>query len=121
MAESTSVPLKISGKTLDVRELTIDQCREWLKERVKREAAAFGSDNSAATEPVDIVDWMMFEGATLHDIAFMSNLKPSDIGQARPSEVQKALDLIKEENPHFFAMRARAIKTFGEAIRLGRW
>lgn len=91
----------IGGKPVIVREMTVDEIRDWL---------------ASKTEGGDLVDSLLFEEFSLSDIPRMSTLTDGDLGALAPSEIKLIMADAKDVNQDFFAMRARVVD-FGKRMQ----
>lgn len=84
---------------VEVRELTIGEIRTWLAE--------VGDDDS---QDDDIVIGLM--GAfTQSDLRRMTNINTSQLEDYTPSQLAEIMEVCKELNAHFFALRAKLVET----------
>lgn len=86
--------VQIGDRRISVKELTVAEVRRWLQE-------AEGELRS------DIVDLFLFSDVTVPDLVRLSDLNREAMEQMTPSELQQVIDVAKELNPDFFALRAR--------------
>lgn len=88
---------KVGETPYHVRELSVAQVREWLK-------------NTAENQSMDLIDCMLFDDINLSDIPFFTSLTATDLDQLTPSEIATVVDEIKVVNPHFFVLRGHLVK-----------
>ena len=84
----------IDGTPIICRELTVMQIRQWLEE-------------AGQATNLDVVNEALFKDCSLHDLKRMTDLTDDVINTLKPSHIQKAIDVAKELNPHFFALLSR--------------
>lgn len=91
---SAQAQIVIADRTVTVRELTVAEVRDWLREVEQ------------GLRPVDPAGDALFEDVCLADIGVMSDAGAEWLSQFKPSELQPLADLCKKVNPHFFRLRA---------------
>lgn len=95
-----TVTLEQKNLTVTVRELTVADVRDWLRQMHE--------------EPkLDAVDAILFqeEGAAIDDVLRMTDLDAAELDQLTPAEVARVIEKCKKVNPHFFRFRATLIDT----------
>jgi len=93
MARRRSVQL--DQRTVTVRELTVGEIRDWLR------------DMDARNAPLDLVDGMLLTELAISDLCRMSDLPEDALDDLTQSEIDRLLEAARELNPHFFGMLAR--------------
>lgn len=63
---------------------------------------------------LDPVGDLLFEECTLADLVYLTSLTAEELDAMRPSEIQLIIDEVREANPQFFAMTARARSTLSD-------
>lgn len=102
MAQVTnSREVQLGERSVIVREMTVGDVRNWL------------ADVSADGALVNWVDDGLMGDISLRDLARMTSLKVEEMDAWRPSELQQVIDVARELNPHFFALRGRMLKAVG--------
>ena len=91
--------ITIRGRKIVVRELTVQQIRDWFKELEEMEKEGKES----------IADETLFPDANLHDFRVMTDLTDEELGGFVPSELESVLEKMKEVNSRFFDQRRRLI------------
>ena len=89
-----TVDLVINDRTVTVRELTVAEVRDWVREI------------EVGVRPVDPAGDALFDDVCLADIALMTDASGDWLAGFGPSELQPLADLCKKVNPHFFRLRA---------------
>lgn len=87
--------IEVGERKIAVRELTIGEIRNWLKES----GAVSG----------DVVDATLFDDFSLPDLTMMTSLVPESINAMTPSEIREVRRVAEEVNADFFAMRSRVV------------
>lgn len=87
--------IEVGGRKIAVRELTIGEIRNWLKES----GAVSG----------DVVDATLFDDFSLPDLTMMTSLDTEAINAMTPSEIREVRRVAEEVNADFFAMRSRVV------------
>ena len=93
MARNRSI--QIGERTVTVRELTVGEIRDWLR------------DMEARNTKLDLVDGMLLTELALSDLCRMSDLPEDALDDLTQSEIDALLEAARELNPHFFGMLAR--------------
>lgn len=87
--------IEVGGRKIAVRELTVGEIRNWLKES----GAVSG----------DVVDAALFDDFSLPDLTMMTSLDAEAINAMTPSEIREVRRVAEEVNADFFAMRSRVV------------
>ncbi|EQM66115.1 hypothetical protein QYE80_08105 [Pseudomonas tohonis] len=91
MSEATTLKVRtIAGREVHFRELTVGEAR-----------SLFGSDSD------DIFGGLLFPGASLSDLAAMTNLAVGEMDEFLPSQIHEVIKGCREMNPDFFALLER--------------
>lgn len=102
MAQVTnSREVQIGDRSVIVREMTVGDVRNWL--------ADIGTEDAA----MSWVDDGLMGDISLRDLARMTSLKVDEMDVWRPSDLQQVIEVARELNPHFFALRGRMLKAVG--------
>lgn len=88
--------VEIAGRKISIRELTVGEIRNWLKES----GAVSG----------DVVDATLFDDFSLPDLTLMTSLVPEAINAMTPTEIREVRKAAEEVNADFFAMRSRVVE-----------
>lgn len=112
----------IAGINYTIRELTVSDIRNWLKDM---EQMAGTPDKTVqgwlrkilarlglASQPIpasqrDAVDVMLFDGFVMFDLMFLTSLKPEQITTFTPAQIRGVWAACEEINADFFALRRR--------------
>ncbi|MCU7845293.1 MAG: hypothetical protein KZQ93_15800 [Candidatus Thiodiazotropha sp. (ex Monitilora ramsayi)] len=96
----------IGDKEVTVIEMTVAEVRVWFK----------GFEGAAKVDDADLLGNYLFEDFTLKDMARMTDMDESQLELFTPSQLQHLREVCEEVNPHFFAMRARLLKTLDQVL-----
>lgn len=88
--------IQISGKPVEVYEMSVAKVREWLK-------------NQSATQESDLIDCLLFEDFNIADFYIFTSLTQADVDSMHPSQLRLIIDSIKEINPCFFSLQDRLV------------
>ena len=102
--------IEVDGREVTVRELTLKDYRNWLKDAVE--------ESRRDGVPMYSVDRDLFEDMALTDLPRFTDLTPGQMDQMAPSSLKKVIEAVKEVNPDFFAMRGRMRNTATQVIGL---
>jgi hypothetical protein len=103
VAVTNSREIVVDERCVTVRELTVGDVRNWLKD-------------TGADTPGDTVGVLMLEEISLADLARMTSLSVEDMNSWRPSQLREVVAVAREMNADFFGLRGRLIK-FSTAMR----
>lgn len=101
--------VKVGEVTATVKELTVAEIRAWLKDL---EAAD-------ETEEPDLIGLALFEEVSLDDLRKMVSITAEEADNLAPSELRQLIEVAKELNADFFALRGRLL-TVGQADLIAR-
>ena len=91
--------IDIDGRAVTVRELTVAEVRNWLKDLEQvREGG------------IDLVTEGIMADASISDVARMTDLSPEDLDNLTPSQIEEVVTSCREINPHFFRLRDRLLE-----------
>ena len=107
MSMAMTREVELSCGPVTVRELTVGEIRAWLKQVERRE--------DAEASEVDAVGLALFEDITFEDLQRLTTLKAKALDALAPSELRALIDVAKELNADFFAMRRRLLQ-LGQAV-----
>lgn len=108
MAYGTSLPL--GGRSVMVRELSVAEVRDWLKDLASAHPDA----------EIDLADVLLYEaeGLRLADFLRLTDLSPAELGALSvQTELEALLAKCKEVNPRFFTALDRLLATGRMAIQ----
>lgn len=88
--------IKIGGRLVNVRELTVGQVREYI------------AMEEAGSRSIDPVTDLILEDVSLRDLVAMTDLSLDEIDGMTTRELDEVVHICKEMNPGFFLMAARA-------------
>lgn len=84
------------GRRITVRELTVAELRNWLKDL-----------ENAKDKTIDLVTEGIIPDASLTDVSRMIDLTLEDLDALTPTQIAGMVAVCKELNPHFFQLRDR--------------
>jgi hypothetical protein len=90
--------ISVNGKTVNLKELTVVEVRQWMKDLEKVQTTDF-----------DLVTEGIMQDVSLNDLLRMSDLTMTDLDEMAPSEIDIILATCRELNPHFFQLRDRLV------------
>lgn len=96
--------ITVGGRAVTIYELTVGEIRAWLK----------SLESLGAEEKIDLVGEALIEGASLADLAIMTDLDADTLDASTPSELRAVFDACREVNADFFALRGR-LERIGQA------
>lgn len=85
-----------SERTVEVRELTVGEVRQWLADL-----------DAAAEAEVDVVGEFMADGISFAELERFTDLAPAELDTLTESDVVKVVEAVKKLNPGFFRLRGR--------------
>lgn len=100
MTVTNSREVLVGERRVMVRELTVGDVRNWLKEA--------GTDLT-----ISAVDLLLIPEISLPDLARMTNLSVADMDDWQPSELRELMAVAKDLNADFFGLRGRLLKIDG--------
>ena len=103
MSEGTSI--KVKGKDIILKELTVSEVREWIKSEIALEQKREGTEDSE----FDWVGEWLIDDIPLRILTMMSSLESDELGDMLPSDLSKVVEGCKEVNSYFFALRSRIL------------
>lgn len=95
--------IDVAGTKITVKELTVSEVREWLK----NVAVANKPVSGQPSKEVDVVGVMLFDWISFDDLERMSTVTKEFLENCTPSQVKLIADKCKDLNPDFFDMRSR--------------
>lgn len=96
--------IEVGGRKVQVKELTVGEIRGWLAGK-----AAVG----------DLVDSMLFEEVSISDLAVLTDLSAEEVDAMTPGEIARVIEVAREVNARFFAMRERVVAMGREILAAG--
>lgn len=100
MTVTNSREVLVGERRVMVRELTVGDVRNWLKE-------------AGADLTISAVDLLLIPEISLPDLARMTNLSVADMDDWQPSELRELMAVAKDLNADFFGLRGRLLKIDG--------
>lgn len=100
MTVTNSREVVVGERRVTVRELTVGDVRNWLKE--------VGTDST-----ISAVDMLLIPEISLPDLARMTSLSVADMDDWQPSELRELMAVAQDLNADFFGLRGRLIKIDG--------
>ena len=100
MTVTNSREVLVGDRRVMVRELTVGDVRNWLKE-------------AGADLTISAVDLLLIPEISLPDLARMTNLSVADMDDWQPSELRELMAVAKDLNADFFGLRGRLLKIDG--------
>lgn len=97
--------IEVGGRKVLVKELTVGEIRAWL---------------AGKAEGGDLVDSMLFEEVALSDVSVFTDLAAEAVDAMTPTEVAQVVDVAREVNGRFFAMREKVVAMGREILAAGR-
>lgn len=91
-----SKKIEVGGIEVTVRELTVAQVRDWLA----------GMDK----EPRGLLDVGLCSDLAIPDLPVFASVDRATLDDLAPSDIDLIIAAVKDVNPHFFGMVARAQK-----------
>jgi len=102
--------IELDNRTVTVREVTLKDYRNWLKEVIEQ--------SHQEEIPLYSVDRDLFEEMALSDLPRFTDLTPDQLDEMHTSDIRTIIATVKEVNPDFFAMRERMRNTANQVIGL---
>lgn len=100
MTVTNSREVVVGERRVTVRELTVGDVRNWLKE--------VSTDST-----ISAVDMLLIPEISLPDLTRMTNLSVGDLDAWQPSQLRELMMVAKELNADFFGLRGRLMKIDG--------
>lgn len=88
--------IDINGKSFLVKELTVREVREWVKQDRKD------------TKP-DVVGVLLFDDIWVDDMMYITGSTQEEIDGLTPTQLRGLADLCIKENHYFFALRSKVM------------
>lgn len=94
---------EIGGKVIEIREATVADIRNWMKE-------------ASYAQEVDVADILLFDEFFLPDIYTFTSLDKESADELTPREIAEVINELKELNPGFFALQAKILEQWRENL-----
>ena len=101
-----STVVKVAGRDIAIRTLTVGEIRAWLRELGER----------PKDQPVDLIGETLFAGITLRELSLLTDLPLVSVEALTPADLAPLVDAFLAANPQWSECRGR-IAALGATAR----
>jgi len=104
---SAAREITIGQRVIKIKELTVQQIRNWLNSEISKEDIRKEQENEGDEVPVDLIAEWLIEDMSFDTLTMMTDLKAEELNAMLPSHIALIVEGCQAVNPHFFSMQKR--------------